>query len=456
MQEQVLAGAAPDAVATRRRHAAATLRLAAPLALAQLAQMGMAVTDTVLLGSLGGAALAAGGLGAGLFFTIMILLQGVLSAISAMVAQARGAGRPERVPAIYWTGLMLALALSVPGILALGWVEPLLAALGEPAGLAHDVARYDRVLRWAAPATLVGMGVMRAFLPAIERPRLILWATLGAVAVNGVLNYGLIHGAWGLPRLGLLGSATASAITLTGSAVALLALLHGNPALRRFVRPVGIRAAELAELLRLGWPIGVTYGVELVLFQVAGLLAGLLGTASLAAHQMVLNVAATTFMVPFGVGQAASVRVGYWAGAGRPAEARRAGLVALALGAGFMACTALAMIAVPRGIIGLYLDLADPGNAGTIAIAERLLLVAALFQVVDGVQAIAAGGLRGLKDTRVPMLLAAAGYWAVGFPVGYGLGFPAGLGAPGIWCGLALGLAAVALLLTLRFEARTR
>ncbi|HEY0526865.1 MAG TPA: MATE family efflux transporter [Stellaceae bacterium] len=447
-----------------RRHIADTVRLAAPLAVAQVAQMAMGVTDTVLLGSLGSGALAAGGLGAGLFFTTVLLLQGVLSAVAVLVAQARGAGRPERAPAVFRTGLLLVALLAVPAFLLLSFAAPILTALGEPSGLARDVGRYEHVLRWGVPGGLIGLGLMRAFLPAIDRPRVILWVTLAAVGVNGLLNYGLIHGAWGLPRLGLIGSATATAATLWGTALSLLAVVHLTPSLRRWAVPSrapGQRRTPtvlpvLGELLRVGLPVGVTYGVEVTLFQSVGLLAGLIGTAALAAHQIALNVASFAFMVPFAVAQAANVRVGYWTGAGRPAEARRAGFVAIGLGGGFMTLTGVAMLAAPRAIIGLYLDPGDPGNAETIRIAVTLLFVAAVFQIADGVQAVAAGGLRGLRDTRTPMLLAAFGYWGIGFTSGYALAFRFGGGAPGLWWGLAIGLAVVAVLLTLRFHRRTR
>jgi MATE family multidrug resistance protein len=448
---------------TLRRHIVETVRLAAPLAVAQVAQMAMGVTDTVLLGSLGSGALAAGGLGAGLFFTTILLLQGVLSAVAVLVAQARGAGRPERAPAVFRTGLLLVALLTAPAFLLLSYAEPILLALGEPPDLARDVGRYESVLRWGVPGGLIGLGLMRAFLPAIDRPRVILWVTLAAVGVNGLLNYGLIHGAWGLPRLGLIGSATATAATLWGTALSLLAVVHLAPSLRRWSVPSRAPGQGrtpilplLGELLRVGLPVGVTYGVEVTLFLAAGLLAGLISTAALAAHQIALNVASFAFMVPFALAQAANVRVGFWTGARRPAEARRAGFVAIGLGAGFMTITGVTMLAAPRMLVGLYLDMGDPGNAETVHIAVTLLFIAAAFQIVDGVQAVAAGGLRGLRDTRTPMLLAAFGYWGIGFTSGYALAFGFGAGAPGLWWGLAIGLAVVAALLTLRFHRRTR
>lgn len=441
---------------TLSRHAADTARLAAPLAIAQLSQMAMNVTDTVLLGSLGADALAAGGLGANLFFVVVTVLQGVLSSVSVSVAQARGAQNEHDVPHIYWTGFALALLLSLPAFALLSFAAPVLLALGEPPLLAQHVGEYAAVLRWGAPASLIGVGLLRSFLPAIGAAKRLLWVSLACVFVNGFLNYGLIHGAWGLPRMGFLGSATATAITVWLTAIVLIALLHLRPSHQHFVTARRPTAPMMGELVSIGWPVAITYAVEAMLFLATGLLMGLLGETQLAAHQIALNVASVSFMVPLAIGQAANVRVGYWTGAGQPGAARHAGFVALALGVGFMSLSALVMVLAPHWIVGLYLRLDDPANAATVALAASLLGVAALFQIVDGVQTVASGCLRGLKDTRIPMLAATLGYWGIGFPTGYALAFRFGLGALGLWWGLAAGLVTVALLMTLRFHRMSR
>lgn len=441
---------------TFSRHAAETARLAAPLAIAQLSQMAMGVTDTILLGSLGADSLAAGGLGAGIFFVVVTLLQGMLSSVSVTVANARGAQAEHRVPHIYWTGLVLSALLAVPAFVLLSFSQPILLAFGEPATLARDVGAYTGVLRWASLGSLIGVGMMRAFLPAIGAAKRLLWISIASVGVNAVLNYGLIHGAYGLPRLGLLGSAAATTITVWATAIALVALLHGRPRYRHFVTATRPNVPLMGELFGIGWPVAITYGVESTLFLGTGLMIGLLGETQLAAHQIALNVASVSFMVPLAIGQAANVRVGYWLGAGQPVAARHAGFVAIGLGVAFMSLSGLVLIVAPHAIVGLYLRLDDPANASTVAIAASLLGVAAIFQIVDGMQAIGSGCLRGLKDTRIPMLAAAFGYWGVGFPTGYLLAFHAGLGARGLWWGLAAGLASVAVLMTLRFERMTR
>jgi multidrug resistance protein, MATE family len=209
---------------------------------------------------------------------------------------------------------------------------------------------------------------------------------------------------------------------------------------------------EIGRIVRLGLPIGGMRGIETGLFLTTGVLMGLLGASALAAHQLVLNCAGVTFVVPLGVANAATVRVALQLGADRPEAARRAGFVALALGIAFMSATAIVLCTVPGGIIGLYLDIGDPANRAIVAIARHLFAIAALFQVFDGVQVIAAGALRRHKDAMVPLLLATIGYWGAGFAGGWLLAFPLGYGAVGLWLGLALGLAAVAVLLTLRLN----
>ncbi|VBD02274.1 multidrug resistance protein NorM [Burkholderia pseudomallei] len=303
------AAAAPPP--TLSRHAADTARLAAPLAIAQLSQMAMSVTDTVLLGSLGPDALAAGGLGANLFFVVVTLLQGVLTSVSVSVAHARGAMDEDRVPHIYWTGFALSLLLAVPAFALLSFAQPLLLAFGEPAALARNVGEYAAVLRFAAPGSLIGVGLMRSFLPAIGAAKRLLWVSLAGVGVNAFLNYGLIHGAFGLPRLGFLGSATATTITIWLTAITLVALLHGRSTFRHFVAATRPRLPLMGELFGIGWPVAITYGVESTLFLATGLTVGVLGESSLAAHQIALNVASVAFMVPLAIGQAANVRVGY-------------------------------------------------------------------------------------------------------------------------------------------------
>ncbi len=430
----------------------ATLRLAAPLAIAQLAQMAMHVTDTVLLGGLGGEALAGGGLGGMLYMTVLILLQGGQTAVSTLMSQARGGGRDAAVPGIYWAGMALTLLLMIPAFALFSVAERVLLALHEPPALARDAGAYLDVLRWSVAGSMIGTGLMRAVLPAIGAGRALTWVSLGGTLLNGVLCWGLIHGAWGLPALGLRGAALATVLVMSGSALVLLGILHGRPALRRFVawrRPV---MADIRALLRLGVPISATFAVETLLFAAVSLMIGLFGQDALAAQQIAMSVLSVAFMIPLAIAQAANVRVGNAVGARDWVGARRAGVVAIGLGAAFEVGSAAFVIAMPHTVVGWYVD---PANQATTAIAVTLLQVAAVFQVADGVQSVAAGALRGLGDTRVPFMLASVAYWVVGFPLAWGLAIGLGWGGEGAWWGLAASLWTVAALLTARFLSRT-
>ncbi len=421
-----------------------------PLAAAQLAQMAMGVTDTALLGTLGPDALAAGGLATSIEISTLVVLQGVLAAISALVSQALGAGRPGDVPGLYWTGLVLAVLLMVPAFLLFGSAEAFLLAAGEPPALAHATGEFLAALRWCIPGAVLGTGLQRAFLPAIDAAWVIFPITLGGTLLNAALCYGLIHGSWGLPALGFLGPAVATSIVLTATAAALTIFTHTG-ARARFVGWTRPRLRTGLALLRLGVPIGATYAVETTLFLAVALLLGLLGPDALAAQQVALMAISVAFMIPLGLAQAANVRVGYATGARDPAAARRAGVAAIALGgAAEIAFAAISLLA-PEAVVRLFLA---PGPAAGIAV--NLLHVAALFQIADGVQAVAAGALRGLGDTRTPFLLAAFGYWIIGFPAAWLLTLHAGVGPTGAWWGLAAGLITVAVLLTGRFLSRAR
>lgn len=428
----------------------ATIKLAAPLALAQLAQIAMGTTDTILLGSLGRDALAAGGLGANLFFTLMVVVAGGLTSVGILVSHARGSGDLPRIALTLRTGFLLAALAAAPPMLLLSQAEPVLLAMGQSPALAHAIGRYDGVLLFAMPASLI-MGTQRAFLTAMGRPWMVMAVALAAVMVNGFLNYSLIHGAWGLPCMGYIGSCTATLITLWGMAGAIGLEMRATAALRRYrlIGPVDWRIAR--ELVALGWPIAVIMGIEVLLFSGSAIVIGLFGETPLAAHQIALTAATTTFMVPLAIAQAANVRVGFHIGAQQPKAARMAGGVALLLGIGLMTLIALGLMTFPETIAGFYITAGDPDRGAVIRLAGQLLTIAALFQIFDGAQTIAAGALRGLKDTLIPAIAAAIGYWGIGFTTGWVLGVRMGMGAAGIWWGLAAGLVAVAVLLCWRF-----
>ena len=433
-----------------RHEIVATIKLAAPLALAQLAQIAMGATDTVLLGTLGRDALAAGGLGANLFFTLMIVAAGGLISVSILVAHARGAEENHRIGSILRGGFLLALLASIPPMLLLWNSHPLLLMIGEPPALADAIAHYDRVLLFAMPASLL-MATQRSFLAAMGRPYMVMAVALVAVVVNGLLNYGLIHGAWGLPRLGYIGSCTATLFTLWAMMLAIGLEMRFTAVLKPFRLFGQIDWHTIVELMRLGWPIALISALEIMLFSTAAMLIGRFGATQLAAHQISIGIASVTFMVPLAISQAVNVRVGFYAGQQAPRAARRAGLAAFALGIGFMGAMAAILLTIPDVIAGFYISGADPTRGEVIALAVRLLTVAAFFQVFDGAQTISAGALRGLKDTSVPAAAASFGYWGIGFTTAWYFGVHQGYGALGIWWGLAASLAAVAVLLSVRF-----
>ena len=427
----------------------ATFHLAAPLALAQLAQIGMGVTDTVMLGALGRDAIAAGGLGANVFFTLSAILQGLVMSVGILVAHARGAGTLERIAPILRGGLLIAVAAVVPLILTMLNIEEILLLIGEPPALANAVGRYNHILLLGAPASLI-LALQRSYLAAMGHARPVMVISVAALIGNACLNYTLIHGHLGLPKLGYLGSATATAITLWIAMFATAAVVHRVKIPGRLNGPIDW--ALVRELAHLGWPIAVTMGVEILLFMGASLMMGTLGNTVLAAHQVTLNVASLTFMVPLAAAQAANVRVGFHMGARHPRAAKLAAIASFIFGVGFMMISAAVMFAAPHEIALLFNLKPDvPSDAEVIALVVRLLLISALFQVFDGAQTVAVGALRGLKDTRIPMVLAGLGYWAIGFPVAWLLGFTFGFGAEGIWWGLALSLMVAALVLNVRF-----
>jgi MATE family multidrug resistance protein len=343
--------------------------------------------------------------------------------------------------------------LSMPLCLSLFFAERALIGLGQTPELARLAAPYAHILGLGLPFSL-GFHVLRNFAAALGRPRAPLGIMFAAVLLNIALDYGLIFGRLGMPEMGMLGAAVATVLSNAFCFIALAALVSFAPDFRpyriwrRFHRPDWPR---LAETFRLGLSIGLTLIFETALFAASTLLMGRFGTAALAAHQIAMNVPSITFMVPLGIAMAATIRVGYAAGAGDIEGARRAGLTALMIGGAFMLACAFLFALMPHAIAGLYLDLGDPANRSAIAYTVSFLYVVAAFQIFDGIQVVAAFALRGLKDVRLPMLIAGLSYWGAGFPLALLFGFALGWEGVGVWIGLAASLALAALLLTARF-----
>jgi MATE family multidrug resistance protein len=442
-----------------RRHAVWTearqlLRLALPLVATQLSQMIILATDTVMLGHYGEDALAAAALGNTVFVLAWLTGSGPAFATAPMIAHILGdhPGNIAGVRHVVRMGLWATAILSVPLLAYLLLTRSILLGFGEDPMLAAGAARFMSTLCVGLPFA-IGFQVLRNFSTALSRPLAPMVVMGLAILFNGLGDYALIFGHFGLPRLGLLGSGMASAASNIFAFTVLLAIILTAPALRRYRilrrlwRPDG---AKLAEVFRLGIPIGLTMIFEVMLFAGAALIMGRFGTETLAAHQIALTIPSLTFMVPLGIGMAATVRVGLAMGANDRVAARRAGFVAIATGALFMTVTALLFILFPHAIVTLWL--ADiPANQTAIALAVSFLKVAAGFQIADGIQGVASQALRGLKDARAPMWIAIASYWLAGFPVCILLGYGLGLEGLGIWLGLAFGLFVAAASLSWRF-----
>lgn len=432
----------------------ATIGVAAPLAAANLAQMAMQVTNAVMVGHLGAVPLAAAGLGNALNSTLLMTSMGLLTAVAPLAAHAIGAGDSRTAGRVAGGGLVIAAALAAPMMATLLLLPPLLAGLGYEAGLVAEIRSFLWAICWGVPGFLAA-AVLRFQLTAAFRTRVVMVVPIMAVPLNLILNWVLIFGHWGLPALGSAGSGCATAIVqwLTLASFAAYMLVAKAAISPRIGRGV---LRQIPGILRLGLPIAAMRGLEIGMFVMTGVLMGVIGADALGAHQLVFNVAGVAFMVPLGLAQAATVRVAYQLGQQKPDGAGRAGFVALVLGGLFMLGSAVVLWTVPRLLIGFYVDLADPGNQALIAIALQLFVIAALFQLFDGVQVIASGALRGYRDTTIPMVIAAIGYWAIGFAGGWLLAFPVGLGATGLWAGLAVGLAIVAVALTVRLYSQAR
>ena len=457
----IVAGAPPaPAAGLWRSEINATVKLALPIALTQLGQVAMMTSDLILIGHLGDGALAAAALGQTVLFAAFVLGMGLVSAVAPLAAQAFGAREPRMVRRSLRVGLWAALMLGVP-MTALQYMgEDALRLLGQDATSAHLAGIYLLGLGWCLVPGWWFIA-LRSFMGAVNRPEPALWITLAAIPVNTLLAYALIYGEFGLPRLELLGAGVATTTVNLAMCIAGFWIAYAQPPFRKY-RVLGrfwrIDSTLLAELIVVGAPIAGAFLLEYGLFATAAILMGWIGTTALAAHQIALQTAAILFMVPFGISMAATVRVGHAVGRHDAAATRRAGFTAIALGAGFMAVMVLVIVAFRHDIPLLFLGTASSTAEAeaTVALAATLLAFGSTFFVVDGVQTIAAGALRGLNDTRVPLLFAAVSFWVVGFATSYTLAFLARMEAVGIWIGFTVGLGLYALLLVWRFNALTR
>ena len=432
-----------------RAELASLFRLAVPIVSVQVGIMLMGVVDTIMIGHLSGTALASVAVGNMYFFATAIFGMGVLMALDPLVSQAVGARDEPAIARAMQRGLMIALVLTIILSLCMLPTASVLRALRQPDEVVPGAATFTRIMIPGA-LPLLAFTVFRQSLQSMGIVRPIVWAILVANIVNAFLNWVLIFGNLGMPALGIAGSAWATSISrilLCG-----MVIVGAWPKLRPYLRPWlpgAFDPAALGRMLELGIPIGFHHILEYGLFATVMVLMGMLGTTELASHQVAINLASLTFMVPMGVAQAGGVLVGQAVGRSDDEAARRSAGAAVFCGVSFMSGTALLFLVAPNLLASLYTD-----DAAVLALSVSLIQIAGVFQIFDGLQVVATGVLRGIGDTRVPMLVGLLGFWIVGMPISIWLGLYADRGAIGLWWGLVAGLAATAVFLMARVYVR--
>jgi len=436
----------------------ATLRLSWPLAAANLLQMLTYAVDVIFIARLGEDQLAASALAIALFGLVLWALSGLTGAVAPVAAAELG----ERAPALrpvrrtVRMALWLTLFSGVAGIGLCLLLGPLMRVTGQEPQIIAMAIEYNSLLVLSLVPMLF-CNVLRSFVSTLDRPIFATAITAGGIFVNALANYAFIFGNLGAPEQGLQGAAVATILTTLTTLGAYVLAIRLDPKLNRyrvFGRWWSPDWARFMHIVRVGTPIALTITAEAGIFGAAAFLMGNIGASELAAHTVALQIAALAFQVPFGVGQAATIRVGYFYGARDPEGVKRAGWTAIIVGTGFMALTALAMVVIPKPLIAIYVDPWDPKNAVLVGFALQYIVIAAAFQLFDGMQAVAAGALRGLQDTRIPMWIAAFAYWVPGIGTALVLGFYTPLAGIGVWIGLATGLTVAAALLGWRWHRR--
>ncbi|WP_086438031.1 MATE family efflux transporter [Altererythrobacter xiamenensis] len=443
-----------------RQELRATTLLAAPLAAANLLQMLTYAVDVIFIARLGDEPLAASALAVALFGLVLWAMTSLTGAVAPLIAEAIGSRSPSFRPVRRATRMALWLAV-ITGVIGMGLcllLEPIMRLTGQQPAIIELAVEYNVVIIYSLVPMLIA-GVLRNYVSALGRPIFATAITGLGIFVNAAANYAFIFGNFGAPELGLTGAAVATIITSIFTVLVYIVAILADPALARFRifyrfwRPDWHR---FWQIIRIGTPIALTVTAEAGIFGAAAFLMGRFGAAELAGHTVALQLAALAFQIPFGIGQAATIRVGYFYGARDPVGIKRAGWVGIAIATGFMAMTASTMVLAPYTLLSIYVDPYAAKNAALVGFALQYLGLAAAFQLVDGVQAVAAGALRGLQDTRIPMWIAIFSYWVPGFGLAIGLGFFTPLEGVGVWIGLAAGLAFAAVLLTWRWMLREK
>ena len=437
-----------------RAHARAILLLGLPLVGSHVAQFAITLTDAVMLGWYDVTALAAQVLAGGFFFIIFITGSGFAWAVTPLVAEAEAKGDTTQARRATRMALWLVALYTAVTFPVMFFSDQIFLTIGQTPEIAELAGSYLRIAGYGLLPAVVVM-VFKSFLSALELTRVILWITIAAVFANAAMNWALIFGNLGFPEMGIRGAAVASVGTqLVSMALLVIYIIRRLPEHTMFQRMWRPDWEAFGRVFALGVPIGLTTLAEVGLFSASSVMMGWIGEISLAAHGIALQIASVTFMIHLGLSNAATVRAGRAYGAGDATWLRDGALTAIILSFATAMVTVVLFLVMPRLLIGLFLDPSDPQRDEVIAIGVVLLAAAALFQLVDAAQVMAIGILRGVQETRVPMIIATISYWLIGMPVAYGLGFPAALGGVGVWLGLAAGLFVAAVLLMLWFWRR--
>lgn len=430
-----------------------SLHLTIPLASAQVAQAATGFVDTVMMGWLGQETLAGGGIAATTFTTMLVIATGIVIGVSPLIAEAYGSGNKARIQQLTRQGIWLSLILTIPGMLLLGQIDSL-----RQFGLADNIVMLAKtflnIMMWGfLPALMLAM--LKSVVSSLSQPQPITLVVVIGTLFNAIGNYILGFGKLGFPALGIQGIAWASVLSNWLMLMLLIAYICQYKQLKTynlFAQLDWIDLKILRELISLGVPIAISFAFEIGLFTTTTYLMGILGTDILAAHQIVFQTIAVIFMIPLGMSFATTIRVGQWIGQQNTEGVRRAAYVSMWMGGLFMTVMASILLLFPRLVISLYLDIDNPENKGAIALATSMLNIAAISQILDGVQTTAAGALRGLQDTRLPMLLSFLAFWGIGLTCGYLLGFRLGFGGVGLWLGQLIGVSVAAGLFVWRFQ----
>ena len=433
------------------------LKLAVPLASAQVAQAAVGFVDTIMMGQLGAETLAAGGLASTTFQLLLNTASGLVMAVSPLVAEAYGSGQKARIEQIARQGLWLAFFLGVPLMFAIGHLDAVLLLLRQPVSLVSLAERYFHFILWGIFPAL-GFAMLRGYVSALSQAHVVTVIVIIGTAFNIAGNYVLGFGKLGFPRMELAGLGLSSGLSFWLMFLIFLLYVLKHPQLKeyRFLQALHqLKPRTLQRLVTIGVAIAVTIVLEYGMFAAITFLIGILGTEALAAHQTAYQTSTVIYMIPLGMSYAVTARVGQWFGLQDFQGTRRAGYVGLAGVAIFMVLTAIVLILYRQQVVGIYLDIHHPDNANVIRLAVPMLLISALAQLLDGIQRVAMGALYGLQDTRIPMLLSGFAFWGVGLTSGYLLGFPLGLQGVGLWIGQSIGVAVAGVIFVWRFHRLT-